>query len=156
MQWNFERLGSGKMHTHRSDQHERLAESFLRSNILVGEWFPEVPVGFRSLEAANYPSIDIVCIPGAMNKFHPRFALKYWREGRISLSGKSVWLIEVEPDLSSVTLGLPIGQLLVYQALIKRDHPGINVVGLGIVCRNGNPFVETVARDLKIHLWKIA
>jgi hypothetical protein len=51
------------MHAYRNDQHERLAESFLGSDILVGKWFPEVPVGFRLLEAANYPSIDIVCVP---------------------------------------------------------------------------------------------
>jgi hypothetical protein len=137
-------------------RHELLAERFLRLGLLVGDWYPEVPVGFRSVEAASYPTIDLVCALGARNVFHPAIALRYWREGRVSFQGKRVWLIEVEPDLSSATLGLPIGQLFVYKTLFKRDHSGASIAGLGVVCEEGNVFVELACKELAITLWKLA
>jgi hypothetical protein len=136
-------------------EHGLLAERFLRSSPLVGEWFPEVPVGFRSVEAARYPTIDLVCALGSRNAFHPAIPLRYWMEGRVSLKGRRVWLIEVEPSLSSTTLGLPVGQLLTYRALFRRDHPGAAVVGLGVVCEEGNALVELACEELGINVWKL-
>jgi hypothetical protein len=87
--------------------------------------------------------------------FYPAIDLSYWKEEKISFKAKHVWLIEVEPNLSSATLGLPIGQLLTYKVLFRRDHPEANVVGLGIVCKEGNPFVELACKELGIRVWKL-
>jgi hypothetical protein len=135
--------------------HKTLAEKFLKSNFLIGDWYPEVPIGFRSVEYASYPKVDLVCALGSKNVFHPAIALNYWKEGRVSFKARHVWLIEVEPNLSSATIGLPIGQLLTYKALFRREHPEAIVAGLGIVCREGNPFVEFACKDLGIKVWKL-
>jgi hypothetical protein len=138
--------------------HETLAEKFLKSNFLIGDWYPEVPVGFRSVEYNNYPKVDAraVCALGSKNVFHRAIALSYWKEARVSFKARSVWLVEIEPNLSSATLGLPIGQLLTYRVLFRRDHPQASVVGLGIVCKGGNPFVELACKELGMRVWKLA
>jgi hypothetical protein len=138
------------------DIHKLLMEKFMRSGYLTGEWFPEVPVGFRSVETSNYPKIDLVCVLGDKDVFHPVKSLREWKEGKISFRGRKIWLIEVEPDLTSATLGLPIGQLLVYKVLFTKDHPDVEIAGLGIVCEKGNPFVEVASKELRIKIWKLS
>jgi hypothetical protein len=41
-----------------------------------------------------------------------------------------------------------VGQQLTYRALFRRDHPGAAVVGLGVVCEEGNALVELACEEL--------
>ena len=116
------------------DSGDRIKLNFVNSGILKGEWYIEVPVGFKAFqkragwrnnltyinEIAYFRAkrIDLVCIPSENNVFHPRIDSRHLDQ--LNFNGKRVWLIETKKKLDYCALG----QVLVYKHLFLEDWEG--------------------------------
>jgi hypothetical protein len=140
------------------EEHEVL-NLFIKSGVLKGIWFKEVPVGLEVLTkialkerksweefefdkviniySVGRKSVDAVCITSHQNLVKREIKLGDWIKmyRRASLNpfkGRSVWLIEAKSALLSESAFTAIGQLLYYEHHFKKDWKGI-IQGRAIV-----------------------
>jgi hypothetical protein len=140
------------------DENEVL-DRFIKSGVLKGIWFKEVPVGLEVLTkialrerksweefepdkviniySVGTKSIDAVCITDFQNLIKPSIKLGDWIKIYMDVSlnpfkGRSVWLIEAKSALMSESAFTAIGQLLYYEHHFKKDWKGI-IQGKAIV-----------------------
>ncbi|MBO8161776.1 MAG: hypothetical protein H0Z24_09105 [Thermosipho sp. (in: Bacteria)] len=109
------------------DPGDRIKLNFIDSGILRGEWYTEVPVGFKAFQKRagwrnefadvnllSYVSakrIDLICVPSENNILHPRIDSRDLDQ--LNFNGKRVWLIETKKKLDYCA----VGQILVYKYL---------------------------------------
>ena len=146
------------------DLGDRIKLNFVNSGILKGEWYIEVPVGFKAFqkragwrnnltyinEIAYFRAkrIDLVCIPSENNVFHPRIDSRHLDQ--LNFNGKRVWLIETKKKLDYCALG----QILVYKHLFLEDWDAI-VEGIGIAFEEGDKTIEKVCAEVGVKTWYV-
>jgi len=146
------------------DSGDKIKLNFVNSGILKGEWYTEVPVGFKAfqkraswrdnlayIEKITYSKakrIDLVCIPSENNVFHPRIDSRHLDQ--LNFNGKRVWLIETKKKLDYCALG----QILVYKHLFLEDWDAI-VEGIGIAFEEGDKIIEKVCAELGVKTWYV-
>jgi len=144
------------------EEHEVL-DHFIKSGVLKGIWFKEVPVGLKVLTkialrerksweefepdkvintySVGRKSVDAVCITSPQNLINLEVKLGDWikmyRDALLNpFKGRSVWLIEAKSALLSESAFTAIGQLIYYEHHFKKDWKGF-VEGKAIVYGNG-------------------
>jgi len=145
---------------------------FIKSGVLSGVWFLEVPIGLETvakialrdvdglrefglnklinLYTPIAKHIDAVCVTGLRNMIMPPIKLSEWVQMQRDPSlnpfiGRHVWIVEAKNELSSEKAFTAIGQLLYYEHHFKKDWKGI-VDGKAIVY--GCDAVDEVTLDV--------
>lgn len=159
---------------------KEILEAFIRSGVLSGEWYLEVPVGleyirkvaleewkkekdrgFWTLEKETRlysimrQSIDAVFVRSTKIAVHPKLKVKYYLDRYVNFDGKRVWLMEAKKDFEEQRGLTAIGQILTYRCHFKRDWKAL-IEGVGILCGSGNELIEEACKELSIRVWRIS
>ena len=135
----------------------RIKINFIKSGILQGEWYTEVPVGIKNIDsvfdlAKGLPRIDLVCVESEKNILHPYKGVREYLH-ELDFSQKEVWLIEVKRKINYDA----IGQILGYRELFKEDW-GSEVKGIGIAfeeLEHPHGQMLRICKKLGIFTWRV-